>query len=259
MDVKRLLKIGYTLLFIYVLFFTSYIKVNINEKQLIEDSIKETPKLEENKDIDKKIVYLTFDDGPSENTIKIIDILNRYNIKATFFLVGYNIINNNNYILKRLYNENHYIGLHTISHDYYYLYKHKNAHINFINEILEQQKLIYQITGFKSKLIRPPYSDGTVLTDLHIQKIIEYDFKYWDWNVDTEDWKALTIDDIFNSITHSLQLLDNHDKIVVLFHELNISVKSLPFVINYFIDKGYQFKTYDPDKHFPINFKNLNF
>ena len=103
---------------------------------------------EEEKQIeDQKTVYLTFDDGPSKNTLNIINILKEYNIKATFFVVGYNINQQTEEILKKIHQEKHYIGLHTMSHDYYYLYKHPNSSKNFINEILEEQRLIYKITG----------------------------------------------------------------------------------------------------------------
>src|SRR5690606_31745111 len=125
---------------------------------------------------------------------------------------------------------------------------------NFINEILEEQRLIYKITGLKSKLVRPPYSDGKLFTNKHIEELTNLDFKYWDWNIDTEDWKAKTINDILNSIEYSLFLLDNQDTLIVLFHELDITVKSLPFVIDFFLKKGYSFKAYNPDKHFPVNF-----
>jgi peptidoglycan/xylan/chitin deacetylase (PgdA/CDA1 family) len=243
-DVLLTLLVSITINILFLTISTKELKI---EQPNIEEEIEEEVE-------NQKIVYLTFDDGPSVNTLQIIEILDYFNIKATFFVVGYNINKQTETILKRLHNENHYIGLHTMSHNYYYLYEHNMAHKNFINEIIEEQRLVYDITGLDSKLIRPPYSSGKIFSNAHVAEIMNLGLSYWDWNVDTEDWKATSVNDIINSIEYSLFLLDNKDCLVVLFHELYISLKALPFVIEYFINDGYCFKAYNPNAHFPMNF-----
>ncbi|MDF2700427.1 MAG: polysaccharide deacetylase [Haloplasmataceae bacterium] len=206
--------------------------------------------------INKKVVYLTFDDGPSNNTKTIMNILKDYNIKATFFVVGYNIKNQNETILKQLIENKHYIGMHTMSHNYNFLYRQKNASNNFINEIIEEQKLIFKITGLQSTLIRPPYSDGKIFSNDYMDDIINLNIKQWDWNIDSQDWNSKTNEEVMKNISYSLSILDNRDSLVVLFHELNITVKVLPIVIEFFIQSGYEFAAYDPKNHFPLNFNN---
>ena len=73
-----------------------------------------------------KVIYLTFDDGPSPLTGKFLDVLDKYNIKGTFFLVG-NQIQSNAEVVKRLYDEGHGIGLHTYTHNYKAIYSNRNA------------------------------------------------------------------------------------------------------------------------------------
>src|SRR5690554_3185659 len=215
---KYVLFISFTLvisIFINILFFSTTIKEDNYIEQIIDDKDEDDTQIEEEKEQNEKVVYLTFDDGPSINTLKIMDILRNYDIKGTFFVVGYNINKYTENIIKKLYKENHYIGLHTMSHNYYYLYEHAEAHKNFVNEIVEEQKLIYNITGFTSELIRVPYSDGKIFSNKHIEEITNLNLEYMDWNVDTEDWKAQTIDDVLNSIKYSVFLLDNIDTLVV--------------------------------------------
>ena len=98
--------------------------------------------VKKNEEYDQKIVYLTFDDGPSENTGKILDILKQYGIKATFFVTG----NNQKYdsMITRAHNEGHAIGLHTYTHDYADVYASEEAYFNDLQKISD---LVESLTG----------------------------------------------------------------------------------------------------------------
>ncbi len=203
-----------------------------------------------------KIAYLTFDDGPSKNTLNILSILDQYHIKGTFFLTG-NRINTHNYsILKKIIANDHYIGLHTMTHDYHKLYGSQKSFDEFFNEILQEQLLIFNITGFKSTLVRAPYSDGAIITNQYIKALVNLNLKLWDWTVDSEDWRLSNSSEIINNINHDIKISPNPYLIVILFHELNITVETLPLVINDLKKQGYSFKVYDPKHHIPVNFKD---
>ena len=123
-----------------------------------------TIKVVEKKDIgtskqsEEKIVYLTFDDGPSANTQKILEILDRYNAKATFFVTGTN--QNYNYLIKEAYDKGHTIGLHTYSHDYKTVYSSVDA---YFDDLTKVGNMVKDLIGFTPKYIRfPGGSSNTV-------------------------------------------------------------------------------------------------
>lgn len=100
---------------------------------------KEEAKRAEDKKNSKKVAYLTFDDGPSvKSTPIILDVLKKYDIKGTFFVLG-KMVEQNPKILKRVYDEGHQIGNHSYSHNYNYLYKDSE---NFMEEIYKTENLI---------------------------------------------------------------------------------------------------------------------
>ena len=109
--------------------------------------------------INRKIAYLTFDDGPSINTGKILDILKRYDIKATFFVVGRSDDNSKN-LYKRIVKEGHAIGNHTYSHEYKTLYSSEE---NFLSDFKKLEHHIYDITGIKMDIMRFPGGSNTII------------------------------------------------------------------------------------------------
>lgn len=105
----------------------------------------------EYKEAEDSICYLTFDDGPStENTEKILDILKKYNIKATFFVI-YKDTEKEKAMYKRIVEEGHTIGVHTASHDYEKIYSSVDAYMKDFNKIASH---IEEITGEKPNVIK---------------------------------------------------------------------------------------------------------
>lgn len=204
-----------------------------------------------------KFVYLTFDDGPSRNTNKILDILDSHDIKGTFFVLGSSIdnVSGSKDILKRMASTGHYIGMHSMTHDYAYLYGDANAASNFAGEMKEEQALIKEITGgFESKLCRAPYGTGGTFTDEHVVALNEIGVKCWDWDVDSYDWESgATVDSIMKNVESNMKLWNYPSNTVILFHEKDITVQVLPVVIQYYLDLGYEFLPYNPDNHIVKN------
>lgn len=204
-----------------------------------------------------KFAYLTFDDGPSRNTSAILDILDSYGIKGTFFVLGTAIDNysDSEVMLKRMANDGHYIGMHSMTHDYAYLYGDANAASNFAGEMKEEQALIKEITGgFESKLCRAPYGTGGTFTDEHVVALNEISVKCWDWDVDSYDWESgATVDSIMKNVESNMKLWNYPSNTVILFHEKDITVQVLPVVIQYYLDLGYEFLPYNPDNHIVKN------
>ena len=149
----------------------------------LPDKVKDKDVKEQMAELDKgkKIAYLTFDDGPSRYvTPEILDILDSYNIKATFFVLGKQAEKNPD-ILKRIYEEGHSIGNHTYSHNYSFIYKNVN---NFLYELEKTEEVFKNILGedFETNLIRfPGGSFGTKKAPFR-SFVLEKGYNYIDWN-----------------------------------------------------------------------------
>lgn len=227
-------------------------KINKKEEKKKDDSNKinsSSNKLNNIYNKDTKIAYLTFDDGPSQVvTPLILDLLKEENIKATFFVLGTNIKNNQD-ILKRTYQEGHYIANHGYSHNYSKIYK--NA-ATVLEEYQKTEKLIRQAIDnkeYSSKLFRFPggftggkyekikKEAGKLLNDNNIS--------YIDWNVLTGDAEGA------NSKEKILENVKKHTKdkgnIVVLMHDSSskiLTYETLRDVIKYLREQGYTFDNF---------------
>lgn len=179
-------------------------------------------------DTKKPMIALTFDDGPNHNTIRVLDILESYGVKATFFILGTNIEGNEE-IIKRMSSLNMEIANHMYSHKL--ITKLESDTIT--EEIEKVDKLIYNITGKKTKFLRPSY--GTI--NKRIRKII--DKPIITWNVDPEDWKYHNSKRIANNIIKKAS-----DGDIILLHDIyRATSNSLEIVIPKLLEEGYQFVT----------------
>jgi len=204
-----------------------------------------------------KFVYLTFNDGPSDNTLKIMDILEKYDVKGTFFVLGNSIHKqpNSETILTQMVKSGHYIGLHSMTRDSNHLYGHENAPQNFLDEMLELQTLVSEKSGgFESSLCRPPLGSRGTLSEEHINLILNANLNCWDWHIDARDWSSLTtVEDVLDHMETGMMLWRNANRIVVLFQESDVAIEALPEVIDFFQNLGYEFFPYSPKGHFPVN------
>ena len=197
----------------------------------------------------RKVVYLTFDDGPGEYTNQLLDVLKKEDVLATFFLIGNSIKKNNPEILKRMADEGHYLGAHSMTHDYNLLYQNRQ----YVPEMLKVQKMIQDITGVESHLVRSPYGSYPGLVKDIRDAAVRKKLKTWDWSVDSMDWR---LEGKPKAIVSSIKEQVDDDVEVILLHDRKTTVQALPDIIAYLRNQNYIFKVYNESEHFMINFWN---
>jgi peptidoglycan/xylan/chitin deacetylase (PgdA/CDA1 family) len=170
----------------------------------------------------------------------LLDTLKECNVKATFFVVGKEI-NGREDVLKRIYNEGHSIGLHTYSHNFKKIYENDDI---FINEMLLDQKKIFEIVGYSSKLIRFPGGSSKHLDENMLEKLHKNDFKIFDWNSNLEDGvnPQLSVDDL---IANAKKCRACDTNIILLMHcnsNNTNTIKALPKIVEYYRSCGYKIK-----------------
>lgn len=194
-----------------------------------------------------KRVFLTFDDGPTkEVTPYILDILDKYNIKATFFVLGTNVRNNPD-ILKRAYESGHYIANHGYSHKYSSIYKSVDTVLEEYNKTEQIIKNALNNTNYSSHLFRfPGGSHGGEYEKVKKQarkKLKEEGIAYMDWSALTYD--AIGVDSKEKILENLENTMNGWNNVVVLMHDSadkQITYESLEDVIKYLQGKGYAFK-----------------
>ena len=223
-----------------------------NEPKANEQNTANTSTTTEKKKSNEGVIWLTFDDGPSANiTPKVLDILKKENIKATFFVINY--CDSNEHLIKRIVEEGHTIGIHGYSHEYSKIYKSKET---FMNNVLTLQDRIFKSTGVKSMYIRfPGGSSNTVsrkyckgiMTEL-TKEMLAKGFKYYDWNISSGDaGGAKNAKDVYKNVTKNLSKKRGN---MVLMHDFGGNKKgleALPEIIKYAKKEGYTFAKIDDD------------
>jgi peptidoglycan/xylan/chitin deacetylase (PgdA/CDA1 family) len=199
----------------------------------------------------KKTIFLTFDDGPSINTIEILEILKRYDVKATFFCIGSKLNNKfNSSLFKKEFTEGHAIGNHSYTHEYSYIYPNNSINIkSFTEEFNKADEQMKKILGknFKTRLFRCPGGSMSRNGVSELKKHLKNNnMALIDWNVDSCDKRIKKSqkkrNKIFKKIINSSK---NKDMIVLLMHDSKRekeTVKILPDVIEYFKSKDFTFK-----------------
>ncbi|MED3456088.1 polysaccharide deacetylase [Bacillus thuringiensis] len=223
----------------------------VNTQQ--QEKKKETPPAKQKRPDGKpvgKVVYLTFDDGPSELTGKFLDVLKEQHVASTFFMQGSNLQNTAfQENVKRAVKEGHYIGAHSMTHNSDKLYKKGQ----FVPEMKETLALIHNITGTTPKLVRPPYGSAPGLKGEEIRnQIVEAGIKVWDWTIDLNDWKLKGNP---QQIIENVKRTTTEDVEVVLMHEKPQTLQALPEIIKFYKEKGYEFGVYNEADHFQLNFQ----
>ncbi|WP_434797002.1 polysaccharide deacetylase family protein [Terrisporobacter vanillatitrophus] len=189
--------------------------------------------------IDEKLIALTFDDGPDEDfTPQILDILKKYNVKATFYVIGEKVQYNKK-IIKREYEEGHEIGNHTYTH----INVSKNGYNKIKKEIGDTQSAVKSVTGVYPKTFRPPYR--AISKDMcEIIKEKDMNIVLWSY-VDARDWQSPGVSSIVKSIETGIQ-----NGCIILLHDYNKvrnsksqTIDALDIIIPDLLEKGYKFVT----------------
>ena len=199
----------------------------------------------------EKVVYLTFDDGPSKWTEQFLDVLDAHDAKATFFMQGNNLKKEHlQKSVKRAAQEGHYIGGHSMTHNYQALYTNQQ----FVPEMIETLDLINEITEATPRLVRAPYGSAPGLNGEHMRKqLADANIKIWDWTIDSHDWK---LPGNPSQIIQNIKQETTSNKEIVLMHEKSQTLEALPEILNFFKDQGYAFAVYNDASHFVMNFQN---
>ncbi len=180
-------------------------------------------------DKNKKMVAITLDDGPhATNTQKILDILDAHNAKATFFMLGQNVVNNEE-VVKDVYKRGNEIGIHTWDHKQLT----KLSQDEIVSQVERTSDAIYKIIGKRPKLVRPPYGaiNDTVKNSINYPLIL--------WNIDSLDWKSRDEKQIVPLVMNSVQ-----DGDIILLHDIHsTTVPAVEKIVSQLEEQGYQMVT----------------
>jgi peptidoglycan-N-acetylglucosamine deacetylase len=202
----------------------------------------------------KKTAYLTFDDGPSANTVRILDILQRYSIHATFFVIG-DSSSDGQRLYRLIHEKGHVIGNHTYSHDYALLYSSEKS---FTQDTERLSKLLEQTTGVKPTLFRFPggsnnqisrhYGPKGIMSKL-TSAISREGYAYTDWNVSSTD-AAQSVQPMYDIVSAVLSASMTKQEAIILMHDVSskwTTVDALPEVIEGLILQGFHFSVLSKD------------
>ncbi len=197
-----------------------------------------------------KIVYLTFDDGPDGNTPKLLDILDKYNVKATFFVTAQ--AEPYLYLIEEEARRGHTVAIHTWTHEYSIIYSSMDAYIADLERMNDE---IERRTGRRTHIFRFPggsYHPNTPFMDQLIAEREGRGYVYYDWNVTSGDANGdQSTEQIVRNVINGIA---SHDVSVVLQHDIQrLSVAAVEQIIVWGLENGYTFRPLDenaPTCHF---------
>ena len=192
---------------------------------------------------DDKVIYLTFDDGPCQNTERLLNILNQYRVRATFFVTGAAPVYADMIAAEAA--AGHSVGVHTYSHDFPKIYKNTDA---FWKDFEKMQDVIVRETGARTNLMRfAGGSSNTISSDITpgimtelAEEALAKGYQYFDWNVSSGDGAAegtpqMVIDNITSQVP-------NHSVSVILCHDTKeYTINAMEIVIPWALENGYVF------------------
>ncbi|MFB6367439.1 polysaccharide deacetylase family protein [Paenibacillus elgii] len=201
---------------------------------------------------EKPTVYLTFDDGPSKLTPKVLDILREENVRAAFFVLGEQVQERPN-IAKRIVEDGHALGNHTYNHVYRELYSNFRA---FWEQVQKTENILLETTGVRPRLVRAPGGTYGNFDAFYFYYLGQAGYEIYDWSIDSEDARrpGMTADQIVRTVEKG----PFGNEVIVLIHDgsgHDETVKALPRVIRLFKEKGYVFASLAPEVK-PVQFSS---
>lgn len=202
---------------------------------------KEREKIEKTQ-VDRKVAYLTFDDGPSDNvTPQILDILGEHDVKATFFIIG-QLAESYPDILKRTYEEGHKIANHSYTHDYGYIYSHPD---NLMKEINLTENVFKKILGedFQNRVFRFPGGSFEAKKAPFRERVKSEGYEYYDWNSLNGDAEGHNLSKE-RLVARFKETSGGQRELVILMHDMaakQTTADALPEIIEYLKTNGYEF------------------
>ncbi|MDO5292527.1 MAG: polysaccharide deacetylase family protein [bacterium] len=206
-----------------------------------------------------KVVYLTFDDGPYKSTPELLDVLDKYNVKATFFvtaqfLTGQKLIDS----LKEIDRRGHVVAVHTFSHRYNEIYSSVDSYLEDYEKMAD---IIFEATGKRNNIFRFPGGSNAGYSS-HIREDLLSAVKskglvYYDWNAYDGDCDGFTGEKLIEkAVTES----SYKDKSILLMHDIpgkEAVIDALPSIIEQLQKKGYEFRTLSKLVK-PIQFESID-
>ena len=178
-------------------------------------------------------VYLTFDDGPSKYTEEILDILDEYDVKATFFVLG----KENEHsieMIREIAERGHTLGMHSYSHKYADVYRSVD---DFSADFYRIYAYILENTGIQSTCYRFPGGSSNTVSDLDMHVfadfLAEQEIEYYDWNLSSGDGGSVLLD-VDTLVRNSTQDIEKHETSIILMHDAAsrpTTVEALPQII----------------------------
>ena len=191
-------------------------------------------------------IYLTFDDGPGPDTLRLLDILDRYGVKATFF-----VTDGDPEILRQIVQQGHSIGIHTTTHNYSQIYASPAA---FFEDLHRIEKAVFDATGIHTTLMRFPGGSSNTVSRGVCEGIMSYlteavqdaGYQYFDWNVDSMDaGSAQTADEVYLNVIDGIAAEGTS---IVLQHDIHaFSVDAVADILDWGLSNGYHFAALEPN------------
>lgn len=178
-------------------------------------------------------VYLTFDDGPSTYTDDILDILDTYDVKATFFVLGKET-DSAREALKDIVDRGHTLGMHSYSHRYSEIYESVES---FAEDFTKLQEYLYEVTGVKSSVYRFPGGSSNTVSSLDMREFAGYldeqEVRFFDWNISSGDGgsRLLSVEELVENCTAGIE---KRGTSIILLHDSaskSTTVEALPIII----------------------------
>ena len=206
-------------------------------------------------DPEGKVIYLTFDDGPGPYTRQLLEVLEEYNVKATFFVVS----GKYDYVIGEIAQAGHSIGIHTATHDYSAIYASEDA---YFADIYLMQAIILEQTGEETTLMRFPGGSSNTVSRFNqgimtrlTQAVTEAGFQYFDWNVDSNDaGGARSSQEVFENVVNGIG--DREISIVLQHDTKQFSVEAVEEIIVWGLENGYVFLPLEPES--PTSHHRIN-
>lgn len=192
-----------------------------------------------------KVIYLTFDDGPGKYTRELLDVLKKYNVKATFFVVNTKYTS----LLSDIAAEGHAIGIHSTTHDYDEIYSSEDA---YFADLYNMQEIIRKKTGITTTLVRFPGGSSNTVSRFNpgimtrlTEALTENGFQYFDWNVNSGD--AGGTKKTSKVVENVISGIEQRRVSIVLQHDIKgYSVDAVEDIIVWGLENGYRFLPLEP-------------
>jgi peptidoglycan/xylan/chitin deacetylase (PgdA/CDA1 family) len=205
-----------------------------------------------------RTIYLTFDDGPSANTMPLLEVLEQYGIRATFFVTG-QYEGGTAGLLRTIAERGHSIGLHSYNHRYDEIYSYDQA---FFDDLQKVDDLVRNSTGQSAVLYRFPggslnsHCPTWLRQELRTQ-LTDRGYIYHDWNVVSGDQGSLVLspEELFDNVVKGAEKVEE-GPLVILFHDTNhctTTPQAVNLLIEHFLEEGYTFRQITP-KTPPVQF-----